>query len=428
MSNSKPRILYISSADPLKGPGAIGMSHYLEFRDAGYHIDMLTLYPVYGYPEILYVNRSPLWDKINNKLSRLLGTALPRSSYQFFYKKETQPPVAVKKVLRAIKKDYDLLIVYFWQGLLSFQTVDAIYEKTGHPVVFFFSPDYSHMAGGCHFPCDCERYQIGCGCCPAFHSNNENDFTHQNVLFRKKVYDKIKPIVFGNTYMNLFYEKSYLLKDQITIKSRPRINTLKFHPIDKLYLRKKYDISDNITFIISFGSQSLTNKKKGFSYLIEALNIFAKGLPEIMKKEILLLIAGDNYDKIKSHLPFSSKGLGFLPVNDLCEFYSLADIFVCPSINDAGPSMVGQSISCGTPVVGFEMGALLDWVKDRDTGYCAILRDSNDLAKGISKFYKMSHEQRQDYFVKCRDFALECSNVKRFDRLMNLYKKYSSEK
>lgn len=49
------RILYISSLDPTKGPGAISMDHYKALKTIGYKIDLLTLLPVINFPEFKYV-------------------------------------------------------------------------------------------------------------------------------------------------------------------------------------------------------------------------------------------------------------------------------------------------------------------------------------------------------------------------------------
>lgn len=423
MTKPNPRILYISSANPLKGPGAIGMGHFKQIKEAGYDVDMLTLERVEGHPEILFVKEgNSLIDRIKNKFSRVFKKDLPNTKpYFFFYKKESCPPFPIKKILRKLSKKYNLVIVYFWQGLLSFRTIDAIYEKLGHPIVYFLSPDFSHMAGGCHFPGTCEKYQTGCGCCPVFNSSDENDFTHWNILYRKKIYEKIKPAVFGNSYMLSFYIKSFLLKDARIVIGQPVVDTDFYRPLIKQELRKVHKIANEFKFVIAFGCQNLNDPRKGINYLIEALHLFYNELTNAQISEVLLLIAGKNAQEIKHSLPFSSKDMGLIPVAKLSEFYSMADIFVCPSVNDAGPSMVSQSISCGTPVVGFEMGSLLDWVKGNGTGYCAKLRDSKDLAKGIMSFYEMSENQRLESSAKCRQFALNHSAETRVKRWIDLY-------
>jgi glycosyltransferase involved in cell wall biosynthesis len=87
--------------------------------------------------------------------------------------------------------------------------------------------------------------------------------------------------------------------------------------------------------------------------------------------------------------------------------YQAADVFVCPSIEDAGPSMVNQSIMCGTPVVSFAQGVSLDIVITGKTGYRARVKESGDLAKGIYDILKMPAEEHLKMKNSCREIAFE---------------------
>lgn len=116
-----------------------------------------------------------------------------------------------------------------------------------------------------------------------------------------------------------------------------------------------------------------------------------------MCSEVLLVAIGNDFDKLKPLLPanIDSLGLGFVSKDELPEIYSMCDMYLCSSVNDAGPMMVNQSLCCGTPVVGFAMGACLDGVKDKGTGYCAKLKDSTDFAEGIYKMLNLDDTERQ---------------------------------
>ena len=89
-------------------------------------------------------------------------------------------------------------------------------------------------------------------------------------------------------------------------------------------------------------------------------------------------------------------------------------------MNDAGPMMVNQSLCCGTPVVGFEMGACLQAVKDHGTGYCAQLNDVVDLASGIRWVYGLSQSERRELSAHCREFAVLHHSYRAFsDQLLS---------
>ena len=419
MQNKRKQILIISSADPLKGPGVLALDMYKSLSEAGADVDLLTKNPVKDHPEFLFVEEDfSFIEKIRNKiLARFLRQ---EKGYYFFYKKDSNPPISTKKVLAKITKPYDMVCVLFWQGLLSFKTISDIYEKLKCRIVFR-CVDYSPMSGGCHFTGTCERYQIGCGACPAIGSKDKNDFTAWNVRYRKRVYEHVKPIVFGNSYMHQFYNKSYLLKDVRKVLSWPIIDVDTFKPLDSSLLRAKYGIADHKRFIIFFGCQSLTDPRKGMSLLVESLKIFAGQLTEDQRNGVLLMAAGRDFSTLAPLLPFESMDFGYVNSSVLPDLYSMADVFVCPSVNDAGPMMVNQSLCCGTPVVGFEMGACLQAVKGNETGYCANLNDVVDFANGIRWIYGLSQSERKVLSEHCREFAVLHHSYRAFsDQLLSL--------
>lgn len=430
MNRDNPRVLVISSCSPRKGPAIIGEQIYEALRQIGLDVDFMTKYPEPNHPEYLYVidnKYKDIYYRLKQKiLWRLVGGNTKETGYCFFYTKEKYPPIPSRLVIKRLKKKYDLVIVVFWQELLSFETIERIYDKL-HCQIYFSGVDYSQMSGGCHFTGNCQNYKTGCGCCPAFHSKNKNDFTAWNVRYRKKVYEKVNPIVYGNQYMHQFYNQSFLLKDVRTeISIGPIINTNIFRPLPLNPLRKKYGILEKKEKIIFFGCQLLNDSRKGMRYLFEALSLLYVKMGN-EANQVLVVAAGRNFDSIKDKIPFDSLGLGYIAMNELPEIYSLATCFVCPSVNDAGPMMVNQSLCCGTPVVGFEMGALLQVVKDKGTGVCVALKDSEALAIGMQQILQMGADEYSAMSQRCREVAIQTSSYEaKANMILSVYQKYQT--
>ena len=63
--------------------------------------------------------------------------------------------------------------------------------------------------------------------------------------------------------------------------------------------------------------------------------------------------------------------------------YQAADVFACPSMQDAGPMMVSQAMLCGTPVIAFDMGIVPELITSGENGYVARLGDAEDFARGL---------------------------------------------
>lgn len=428
MSKKNPQILILSSVDPHRGPAIVAEDEYLLLKKHGYDVDYMTLYAVEGHPEYLYVYRNI--KKQFFSLSYLLykvrfNRFTKANNGNFYYTKETRIPVSVNDILKAIKKKYDVVIVFFWIRMLTFKSIEAIFNKL-HCLFIFRCVDYSPMAGGCHFTGDCKNFESGCGNCPEIGSNKLYDFTRFNVKYRKRVYEKIKPVVCGNSYMHSFFNRSYLLKNyDRNVRIYATLDLYHFCEQNRIESRLLFDIPQSGRFVLLFGSQSLSDERKGVSYLLQSLQILHDKFSDAERQRILLVLAGNSIDEIKDKLCFEYKHLGFVNAAQLPMMYSAADVFLSPSVNDAGPSMVNQSLACGTPVVSFEMGTALDYVKGKNTGYCASLRDAEDFARGIEKIFRLSELDYIAMRKECRRVAEDLSSEERdltvFNEILNKY-------
>lgn len=433
--DSMPSVLIITSVDPTFSSGILAMDYYDAFKKQGYSCNILTKYPVKGNDAILSVYKSKrltvndffckVFRYVRQKLFKDVFPSGHKGGIGFFYKKETDPPVSVYKTMRVINKKYDFVLILFWQGLLSYRTIEAIYDKLEVPI-FFLSVDYSPITGGCHFFGDCERYKIGCGCCPAWDSNDPTDFTHFNILYRQRVLDKVDPVILTNTYMNFFVKESYLFKGRKRASIFPIIDENLFCIRDKREIRKRLGIPED-KFVLYLACQNLSDPRKGISYLLEAFCLLHSRLNNEEQESLFVIIAGKNTEQIISEIPFSSKSMGFVSFQELPLIASAADLYLSPSIHDAGPMMINQSLSCGVPVVAFEMGVALDVVKNQGTGYCAMMKDVFDFARGIESIFRMDKDTYQQMCKRCREVALMTTSCNvSIENIINIYNNYQS--
>lgn len=427
MGNKFPRVLILSSVSLTIGPAKIAEDYYKALRAYGLECDLLLLKEENDHPEYFYVRANKEYTRSDAvRLWTTLRLKPQQFKCNFFYTYEWLPLISPHDITDAIHKQYDLVITVFWQEGFSFQTMKAIYDKI-HCLFIFACVDYSTMSGGCHFFGDCERYKYGCGYCVQQGSNFKYDFTFSNVRYRKRFIKKIKPVIRVNHYLKQFYNQSYLWKgyNRMEISPAPTIDTDIFKPLDKIVCREKYNIIPNKKFVIMFASQYLTNPRKGIDYFIEALQILKNRFTKEQASNILVLGVGREHEKVAERIPFDFKAIGYVPIETLPELFSISDCFICSSVNDAGPMMVNQSLCCGTPVVGFDMGAVQSVVKNKGTGYCAKLKDSEDLAQGIETIYCLTKEEKNSMSQKCREVALSTSSYNAFAQsIVDIYSRW----
>lgn len=413
-----PKILIISSVDPTRSAGVVALNFYNAFKKAGIEADFLTKHAVPSHPEFLHIlpaknTLKGLW--LNLKSKKCAKRHNQRGNHAFDFMREDCPPVPVNLVTDQIKKQYDAVFIVFWYQLISYKTVKAIWDKL-HCQIHLRCPDNQVAAGGCHFIGGCPRLSEGCGMCPGL---RKEDFTAFNVEYRRSVLKEVRPLIYGNTHMQRIYCESALLRDyDRLITAYPLVDNSHFRPMPK---EEPY----RDKFVLFFGSTILNEERKGMKYLIKALEIFKSGLKEEESKRVLLLVAGRHQEEITPLLPFAYEFLGFIPFERLPQIYNNADAYLSPSIDDAGPSMVNQAISCGTPVVAFNIGTALDMIQEHNTGYCAQKADAEDFAKGIEKIFRTSASEYKAMSDECRALALERTSDEGFVKsFLEIYRKY----
>jgi glycosyltransferase involved in cell wall biosynthesis len=86
--------------------------------------------------------------------------------------------------------------------------------------------------------------------------------------------------------------------------------------------------------------------------------------------------------------------------------YSAADLFIFPTRADNLPLVLQESMACGTPMVSFKVGGVLDLVRPGVTGYLAQPEDPQDFYHGIMQLIE-DKNLRASMRQTCRAIALE---------------------
>ena len=169
MPDQLPRILIISSPDPTTSLGTYALPFYSALKKHGYEVDFLTKHRVKGHPEFDYLLDLTRWpnyiryklDKRRYRKSIQKTLAIAQTGgHVFDYGREDDPPIPPKQILKKIKKKYDIVFIVFWYQMISYQTIEAIYNKL-HCQIHLSCVDNQAVAGGCHFIGGIAVYFIG---------------------------------------------------------------------------------------------------------------------------------------------------------------------------------------------------------------------------------------------------------------------------
>lgn len=267
------------------------------------------------------------------------------------------------------------------QGFLSLDDLDRI-MASGKPVVVTLH-DQWYFTGICHYSGICEKYKSQCEKCPMLKG--------QKMDLAKKVFDRKRTIyrnrnitfVGCSRWMADLARQSALTRG-LTVTNVPNaIDTDVFTPMDKTAARKKFNLPENMRLLL-FGAQRITDKRKGFRFLVEACEHIAMHHPTLPGHLGVVVLGGDA-ESVKEALPLPVYTVNYLSnETDIAQLYNAADLFVTPSLQDNLPNTIVEAMSCGVPCVGFNVGGIPEMINHKQDGYVADYCDSIDFAQGIS--------------------------------------------
>lgn len=277
-------------------------------------------------------------------------------------------------------------------GFLSLDILEKI-GKLGKPIVWTLH-DMWAFTGGCHYSLDCRKFEKECNYCPSLKSAGENDVA--NKIFREKsFFEKLNlTIVTCSKWLKQEAEKSMLLGKKRIVNIPNPLDTEFYKPSDIILSRKNLGLSENKIYIL-FGAMNLIDERKGFKYLLKSLNKLASDSPDT-KETIEILVFGKANTKIINSIPFKCHYFGNIKSEDeVIACYNSADIFIAPSLQDNLPNTVVESLSCGKPVVSFNVGGLPDMIDHLKNGYLVQVGSVEDLVSGINWYINnpANHDQ-----------------------------------
>lgn len=236
------------------------------------------------------------------------------------------------------------------------------------------------FTGGCHYDEECKEYEKECGNCPVLGSDKQNDLSQKVWQRKQKTFNSKKDmtIVGLSSWLNECSKSSSLLKNKNHINLPNPIDTNTFKPFDKEKARELWSLPKDKKLIL-FGAMGATSDpRKGFEELSIAIQKFDKNL------NIEFVVFGSSKPQNAPDLGFKTHYLGSLHDDvSLVTLYSAVDVMVVPSLQENLSNAIMESLSCGTPVVGFDVGGNSDMIEHQNTGYLAKPFDATDLKDGI---------------------------------------------
>ena len=157
---------------------------------------------------------------------------------------------------------------------------------------------------------------------------------------------------------------------------------------------------------IRFGIVGRFVKQKGIATLLESLKCVHEKHGTV---NFIFAGQGELESDIRDFIEKNSlHGVSVKRVGDSpCEILNSMDVFVHPSIDDAMPVSLAESLRHGVPVIASRVGGIPDLVRDGEEGVLIEPGSKEELIAGLERLIAMSSEEIAAYRVRARARYIE---------------------
>jgi len=404
------KVLHVSTEAGLAGAGIAAYRLHKGLRSLGVESSMLVNKQSQR-EENIY---SP-----TNKYDKILALAVPRLERipQYFSKLPRgllSPSWIPDNLPRRISKHTPDIVNLHWvnHGFMRIETLPRFRQ----PVVWTIH-DMWPFSGGEHYVGDSTRYIEG------YNSRNRPDGEKGPDINRwiwnrkKKSWARLNNIVIAapSQWIAKCAAKSDLFGGFRVALLPNGVDHERFHPIDHGIARGILGLPEDKKLILFGAGSATSDRRKGFHLLVEALGkLESESNLDDYELVVFGATSGIGSFSMKTHY------LGCLQDEiSMALAYAAADVFVAPSLEDNLPNTILESLSCGTPVVAFDIGGIPDMVSHKENGYLVPGFDTSELANGIRwliedrlRWKNLSHGARN---TVTQSFTLKCSASRYLD-------------
>lgn len=298
------------------------------------------------------------------------------------------------------------------------------YLKSQHiPVVWTLHDTWS-FTGHCTFydSVGCEKWKTLCQQCPKksmYPSSYLLDNSRNNFLDKKRIFNQLENLhlVTPSQWLHNAVKLSFLKSHSISVVHNG-VDLNIFKPAVHTELEGLYSAFGFLKHKkIILGVANIWDKRKGLDDFIQ--------LHSQLSEDFKIVLIGLSKTQL-SNLPEGMLGITRTEnVQELAEWYSLADVFVNPTYQDNFPTTNLEALACGTPVITYDTGGSPEAI-DLVTGEIIKKGDIQSLKQVIEKWCTNNSVETSK---ECRIRAKKYFNKEdRYKDYLALYEQVSKRK
>jgi putative colanic acid biosynthesis glycosyltransferase len=325
--------------------------------------------------------------------------------------------IATNKLISIIRKEHpDIVHLHCINGyFVNIYRLFEFLKKNKIRTVLTLHAEFMHT-GNCGHAYDCEKWMTGCGQCTQLWNATKSyyiDRTHAAWVRMQKAFEGFDALEIVSVSQWLQYRamQSPIMKGHRFSVIWNGIDTKEtFHPCDFQYLKEKHGLKDEKILLHVTANFSLReDDKKGGRYIVK--------LAERLSNENIKFVVVGGRD-LTIPLPENIINVGCINnQKELAAYYSMADITVLTSERETFSMVCAESLSCGTPVVGFKAGAP-EQISLPEYSEFVEYGDMDTLVEALNRWMGMKCNCQQDIVRKSE---ARYSREKMCEKYRNLY-------
>ena len=187
------------------------------------------------------------------------------------------------------------------------------------------------------------------------------------------------------------YTRNRLIKEQNLDPNKVvilpnTVNSNRFQLAPKpTYLLEKYGLKPEQPVILTVARLAEVERYKGYDQVLNALPQIRQQIPDIH-----YIIVGKGNDETRIKQLITQLGLqdyvtlaGFIPDEQLCDYYNLCDVFAMPSKKEGFGIVYLEALACGKPVLGGNQDGAVDALFHGKLGALVNPDDVDEIARTI---------------------------------------------
>lgn len=264
-----------------------------------------------------------------------------------------------KKIKRIILKEKpDIVHLQCINGYFCniFKLLEFL-KKEGIPTVLTLHAEFMYTAN-CGHAGSCDQWKTGCQKCPVYKTTLHSLFFDRTASSWKRMHaiykdwDKLYVVACSDWIARRAGQSGQMAHRDIRVIHNGIDNDTTFYP--RINARKdlaeRYNLPSDkkIVLFVSPGFSAL----KGFDLFLELVH-------KCENDPVHFLLVGGEYKGLEKNITSIGK---VSDGNLMAELYSAADALVICSRNDNYPTVCLEANSCGTPVIGFDIGGVSETI------------------------------------------------------------------